>query len=279
MYIYIYYVYVYKYITYRHLYQRPAPRDCAYFVGPSIELAWRVVQAAESRKANENRYRCGVFLNFPWLEVHEIDSEHSVCFFCDFFWRIRDFGKGPWYCWSFRNPAPLKKVVHPIIYSCRFFFTSKRWLFWHFWTINSISAKGSWIPTSSRKSCWKTTNRKGNPYSFGKAAIEIWDHGTGTPWPACTFSPCAEVESLETKGAAEAWSAGYYCFVGIRYICNIAIGYTVVWTYIFLLESQLHHIILYLYLIYKNIHSLKLTVRPLKIGLFPQKEIHLPSNF
>lgn len=58
-YIYIYYVYVYIYITYRHLYQRPAPRDCAYFVGPSIELAWRVVQAAESRKANENRYRCG----------------------------------------------------------------------------------------------------------------------------------------------------------------------------------------------------------------------------
>ena len=114
----IYYVYVYIYIciTYRHLYQRPAPRDFAYFVGPSIELAWRVVQAAESRKANENRDRCGVFPNFPWLEVHEgvsenrgtpkssiligfsiinhpfwgtpifgntheIDSEHSVCFF------------------------------------------------------------------------------------------------------------------------------------------------------------------------------------------------------
>ena len=68
---------IYIYITYRHLYQRPAPRDCAYFVGPSIELAWRVVQAAESRKANENR----VFPNFPWLEVHEIDSEHSVFFF------------------------------------------------------------------------------------------------------------------------------------------------------------------------------------------------------
>ena len=119
-YIYIYYVYVYIYNISTSLSTTSSQRLCIlcrsiHRIGLACGASRRI------SKGQRKPLSLWVFPNFTWLEVHEIDSEHSVCFFCEIFWRIRDSGKGPWYCWSFRNPAPLKKVVHPIIYSCRFF--------------------------------------------------------------------------------------------------------------------------------------------------------------